>query len=566
MAPERQITTMGMMGIAGWPALRPVVQEAPSALPKEIKREKKDLSLGELNPLIHVVDLSRTDGLTEVARAKIKKYGGQPPISLESTLVHDPVTDKMAPRFIARFEVDELTEEKMAFLEKLVKDTYKVKVRTTLSPDGDALPADNYPPINPTNVRRKTGGWYMGPNLGPLTGHHQGLYVFRDLGEVNKDTFFDESATDSRYILEIREDGFYQTDLVNFIVQVSSVLGQSRLLDHGELLYEVYYDLIRLGLKRKEGLSVYGMEDAIAQIKRGLVLPLANRELSEEVEQDPESVLLIGVPGTGKTLVVEQLLQEDNGVFVLPIDPNELYRELKLPPEKQTILPRISDVARSTGKRVVLHVDDIENMAQNETETHSTLLNLMAGVRDSGFYVIASTNDPEKIDPALLQPQRFGTIIHFGLQDLNARKEILNIHASSHSPNLDLPLFDSSEIREIILAELARLTGGFTPRYLAKIATVAKSHLMERIAQIKGQHIGLTDEDLKGHTFTVEDWERAYMDVSSKYDKKQVTDRDKALSEFVNRHRKPIGFSARNGHSTEGSIFSKEVHRRLSQL
>lgn len=405
----------------------------------------------------------------------------------------------------------------------------------------------------------------MGPNSAPTTSHHTGLFVFKDLGEVNKDNFFEEASAKSKYIVEVRESGLNQTDIVEFVTQVASVLGKGKLQDHGQLLYEIYYDLLRLNLKKIDEHSVYGLEYAFDQINKGLILPLANPDLSVGIVQESQSVLLIGVPGTGKTLIIERLLQEETGLFILPLDPLELQTELMKDKESQTLLTRIASVSQTTGRRVILHVDDIENMVTADKETHATILNLMAGVRDSGFYVIASTNEPEKIHPSLLQPQRFGILIYFGLQGEQARYAILNIHATPESRRLRKHLFVSDQAREIILSELVRLTEDFTPRYLYDIATEAKSNLLGRMAKDKDKAVGLTEDDLDGYYFTLEDWEKAYIIVSSRYDKDRIKDRDKRLREFVEHHHKGhLGFNT-DGRE-EGKVFSQEVRQRFSTI
>lgn len=526
------------------------------------------LNLGDLNPLIHPTDLTRresVDVVRRIALQKIQEVGGLPPQSLESTAVFEPDTGKTGLRFVARFEVPSLTEKQLALLEELVGQTYGVAIRTRTDSKGNDIAPQNYPPTQMgEEMKSKTGGWYMGPDLSPTSSLHQGLFVFRDLGQIHKGNFFESHETAGRYIIEIREATQYQTDLVTFITQVASILGQEELPDRGQLLYETYYDLMRLGLKKAEEASIYGMEDAADMIRRELIIPLASPDISGGVGEDPQSVLMIGVPGTGKTLLVERLLQEETGLFVLPIDPFELQKELAMPKEKQRLMPRIAEIARITGKRVILHVDDIENMILPGEVTNSTMLNLMAGVQESGFYIIASTNYPEKINPSLIQPQRFSVLIHCGLQNEQARYEILKIHASMESKRLGVPLFDSDEIRDIILREVASHTDSFTPRYLSNVATIAKSHLVARVALEKGKTIGLTEEDLAGHTFSIEDWEKAFAEVSAKYDSGGVKERDQVLGLFVKKHSlRGVGFTQETAEERR-RIFSAAVYGNLA--
>jgi hypothetical protein len=528
--------------------------------------EKDAFNLGDLNPLIHATDLKRkesVDAVSHIALQKIQENSGLIPQVLESAVVSDLAKPENSElRFIARFEVPSLTEQQLNLLEELVGQTYDIAVRTRRDSKGNRVAAETYPPTQLSEeTKSKTGGWYMGPGSIPTTSLHQGLFVFKDLGEINEDNFLSNDDAPGKYIVEIREAGLHQTDLVTFVTQVASILGRQQLLDKGQLLYETYYDLMRLGLKKVEAGSIYGMDNAIDMIRRELITPLASPEISLGVGEDPQSVLMIGVPGTGKTLVTERLLQEETGIFILPIDPFELQKELMKPTEKQTLMPRIAEVGRVTGRRVVLHIDDIENMVGEDERTNSTILNLMAGVQESGFYVMASTNYPEKINPSLIQPQRFSVLIHCGVQNEQARYEILKIHADMESKRLGKPLFSSDEVRDIILQQVAAHTDYFTPRYMANIATIAKSHLIERVAKSKGRIIGLTEEDLEGFTFTVEDWEGAFAEVASKYDHQSVRKRDEELKKFVKKHGQRTGFTAPD--NGRGGIFTPDIMDRV---
>jgi ATP-dependent 26S proteasome regulatory subunit len=546
---------------------RLATEAAETARIEAIKILDKDtFTLGDLNPLINPTDLTRKESVDAVRYTtfeKIRSNQGLEPKVLESTVVTDPESGNFETRFVARFETDHLTEEQLVMLEDLVKQTYGLTVRTRTDSKGNDIPAQSYLPTQlGEELRSKTGGWYMGPDPLPNSGLHKGLYLFKDYGPINKKNFLDDSQTPRKFIIEVREASQYQTDLVTFITQISVVLSQEKLLDRGQLLYETYYDLMRLGIKKTEESSIYGMEEAADMIRRELIIPLASPEISKAINQEPQSVLMVGVPGTGKTLLVERLLQQETGLFVLPIDPFELQTEVAKPKDKQTLMPRIAEVARITGKRVILHVDDIENMVGETQATNSTMLNLMAGVQESGFYIIASTNYPEKINSSLIQPQRFSVLIHCGLQNEQARYEILKIHADAESKKEKRQLFASEEVRDIFLQVVASHTEAFTPRYLANVATIAKSFLVDRIARSKEQTIGLTEEDLDGDMFTLEDWDKALREVSKKYNSKEIKRRNDELSKFVIKQMEQnTGFSPDN--MGPSRIFADDVYARV---
>jgi hypothetical protein len=526
-------------------------------------------SLGELNPLIHRPDLTSkeaVDALQYVSLEKIAKYGGMPPskMAAEHVVSRNP-NGGSALRFIARFEVppEDFTTEKMELLEELVKNSYRTKARTRKTTDGKKVPLEVYPPTSKNDTTNTIlRGWYMGPDQSATDSLHQGLFVFKDLGEVNETNFFENEEIVKNYIVEVRDASKHQTDLVELITQVSSILGQGKVLDHGELLYEIYNDLMRLGLRDFNEDLMFGMKDAIEKIYSGLLIPLASPQLSQGVDQKPESVMMVGYPGTGKTLVAEKILHDETGIFILPLDPIELAKELREDKEKQEILPRIAQVSRSTGKPVVLHIDDIENMLQDDDVTHSTMLNLMRGIRETGFHIIASTNEPEKIGEALLQPQRFGNIIYFDLQDKDARREILKLHTLAKSKELGIPLFPSDEVREGMLEVLADKTDKYTPRYLARLVNVAMSRLVTRIATAKGSTIGLTEKDLEGYISLPEDWEFAHADTEEGYDREAVEKRVAFLKEFVHKlDKKPkIGLAFPKNGSKNGKLFPQDIY------
>lgn len=528
---------------------------------KLLSQDKEKPSLGELNPLIHKPDFTKSgvmDSLTEVTQGLIEKYNLATPVSLGKFDV-TACSDKpeILPRFMATFEMDRLSEKKIRLLESLVRDRYSEAARTRTSGvnGGEILPFP-YPGIDGRPILQREG-WYFGPLLGMVDGHGQGIYLYKDNMTKGK-KFIDDTPVKPKFIVEIREADMHQVDLVEFITQTASILAKGKTLDQGEIIHEAYYDLMHLGLKERESLTFYGLKEQHGIINRSLIYPLANKRVSEGMKQYPESVMLVGVPGTGKTLLAEQIIRERPGIFVLPFDPLDLVKEMMKEKEKQTLMSRIAEVARITGRDIVFHIDDIENMVGEDEKTNSTMLNLMAGLKDSGFYLISSTNDPEKIPSNLRQPQRLGHPVHCPLQDEKARLEILKIHTDSESL-YNYPLFPSEEAREAVLGDVAKKTDGYTPRYLAQIANVAKSYYLERIVQGEGKPAGLTEKEMSKYRFSLDDWKNSFSFVSLRCDAGEMKDRDRHLASVVASMTKDnLGFG--NGNKSElREVFNQQT-------
>lgn len=549
--------------------------------------EKKEPSLGESNALLLPPDLLNAEAieaLATVTKRKIDQIDGILPDNLEVAVIpaFQPVH-----RFLARFTVPNLAPEQLDQLEEVVRQAYQGQtIKTRKNTNSGNIDPSFLQPLSGTVPQRKANiggskylGWQMGPDLGSTSSTSFGLYVYRYVNEKAmagylkeknwRGWFFEPQLTDpmgkvvpSHYLVEIREAALYQTDLVEFIVQTASILAGKGIQDPTSLKYEVYNNLNRLGLKRASQETVYGLDEQIEEIRRSLILPLSNRGLSKGIGLKPESVLLIGVPGVGKTLLVEQLLQEDTGIFIVPLDPRRLADELSLPVVKQAILPRISAVMNQTGIPVVLHMDDIENIAGPDQPTNAAFLNLMAGVRDNDIYVIGSTNYPEKINPQLLQPERFGRIIYFGLPPEEARYRILNIHTPLQSQE-GLPLFNSTEDREAILRAIAANTENFSSRRLADISNTAKTYLLRRLTlELDRQH-SLSQQDLKDYHFSIEDWVKGLFEAKRRYDSQAEVTRDKQIRDFARQFNRGLGLVLPTAQDTQ-SVILKDFETRIA--
>ncbi len=540
-------------------------------------KEKKEPSLGERNPLIYPPDLANpevVEVLRRISNSQIETFGGVQPSLFDTATVYDFEVGENIPHLVVRFEVGSFTPAQLSELEELSRTTYGKYSKTTRTGSGSTIHANRYPKLETRSEQgkraRETGssiGWTMGDYQGRADGGTRGVLVFRDVGNKDiadwciktqaTDWFFHSPLTtptqkevkSSGYTVEVREALLYQTDMVELIAQVGSILAGKGIQRDPRLLYNIYNNLNRMGLKKRDIEAIRGMEDVIEDLDEQLIIPLANLGLSSGIDLHATSALLVGVPGTGKTLYAEYQLQQDNGVFFLPIDTFQLAAELAQPVEKRKIMQRISQVFSRTQIPIVLHIDDIEELAKSDLESNARLLNLMAGVRETGFYVVASTNHPDKIDPALIQPQRFGAVEYFGLPGPDVRRSILDAHVRRVSREDGNELFESDDERQLIIDALVDVTDSYTPRYLSEIANRAKARLARRIATSKDKRIGLTEKDIDLR-FDREDWTNAFESVKRNYDRKAMKDWDKKIKEFTEKHRRNTGFALTTQTST----------------
>lgn len=508
-------------------------------------REEETPSLGQLNPLTNKPDLGnpeRIKALERVTLETILAAKGLLPDRFESRIIPSlNPNNGSAPRLFARFELPALSDLQIDAIEEQVRRIYPIGVKSRRLPQGKIVDPVFYPPAEKSKEdgHANIWGWYMGPNTTALDSLHEGVYLFRDQGTLTAENFTQDRPAENKFFIEVREASLYQTDLVELVAQIGIILGGKEPRSHKNLFYDVYYGLTRLGLKEFSSSKVYGLDEILKIIHQETIYPLANPDLSASIYQRAKSKVLAGVPGTGKTLMAEMLLWEDTGILIIPLDSQELESELHKDPDKQKLLPRISHVAQSTGLKPLLHIDDIEGIAGEKSEIYTQFLNLLAGIGRTGFHMITSTNNPERIAPSLLQSERLD-IEYCPLPPTEALFEILSRHAPVVSKT-GISLYDSEDARRLILEAIAKKSAGLTSRHLTDISTVASSILLARITREIGRTHDLIERDLDGVTFTLADWEQAYARVARKSDRAEIKRRDEEIRNFVLKVKQPMG-------------------------
>ncbi len=226
-----------------------------------------------------------------------------------------------------------------------------------------------------------------------------------------------------------------------------------------------------------------GMEREIHKIREMIELPLTHPEVFDRLGmKPPKGVLLHGPPGCGKTLLGRAVAHECEAAFIYVSGPEIIQ---KFYGESESRLRKIFEDARRRAPCIIFF-DEIDSLApkrervEGEVEKRvvAQLLALMDGLKSRGdVIVMAATNRPNSIDPALRRPGRFDREIVIGIPNVQARREILEIHARG------MPLAG-----DVDLGELADTTHGFTGADLNALCTEAAMAALRR--QLPGLQFG----------------------------------------------------------------------------
>jgi transitional endoplasmic reticulum ATPase len=255
--------------------------------------------------------------------------------------------------------------------------------------------------------------------------------------------------------------------------------------------------------------DVGDLEEVKQKIREMVELPLRHPELFKRLGIDPpKGILLYGPPGTGKTLLAKAVANE-SGAYFIAINGPEIMS--KFYGESEQRLREIFEEAQKNAPAIIF-IDEIDAIAPKREEVTgevekrvvAQLLALMDGLKERGqVIVIAATNRPDDIDPALRRPGRFDREIAFPVPDKRARREILQVHTRN------MPLAE-----DVNLDELAEVTHGFTGADLAALCREAAMRALRRyLPKIDIESERIPAEVLKEMKVTRADFFEALKDI-----------------------------------------------------
>ncbi len=230
-----------------------------------------------------------------------------------------------------------------------------------------------------------------------------------------------------------------------------------------------------------------GLKNEVQKIRETVELPMRHPELFEKIGVDaPKGVLLHGPPGTGKTMIAKAVAGETNAHFISISGPEIMGSHYG---ESEERLRKIFADAEAESPCIIF-IDEIDSIAPKRDDVSgevekrivSQLLSLMDGIKSRGkVVVIAATNRPDSIDPALRRPGRFDREIEIGVPDENGRLEILSIHTRG------MPVDENVDFKH-----LSKTTHGFVGADLQMLAKEAAMRSLRRILP----EINLDDDEI----------------------------------------------------------------------
>lgn len=231
--------------------------------------------------------------------------------------------------------------------------------------------------------------------------------------------------------------------------------------------------------------GIGGLEEQITRVHEMIAAPLVRPELYERLGiAAPRGVLFCGPPGSGKTLLARAVAARTHAAFFHINGPEIVSKHYG---DSEAALRGVFDAASARAPSIIF-IDEIDAIAprrdalsgekQVERRVVAQLLTLLDGLADRGRVVVmAATNLPDSLDPALRRPGRFDREIVFKPPSVQERREILAVHLAR------APLGQSAD-----LDALAEETHGYVGADLAALAReAAVAALARSVAESGGE-------------------------------------------------------------------------------
>jgi cell division protease FtsH len=215
--------------------------------------------------------------------------------------------------------------------------------------------------------------------------------------------------------------------------------------------------------------DVAGVDEAKEEVKEIVDFLREPERFAEIGGRIPKGVLLVGPPGTGKTLLARSIAGEAKVPFLFSSGSDfvemyagvgasrirKLFKDARRHPSCIVFIDELDAVGRSRGGNSLSH-------EEREQTLNQLLVEMDGFAPNQGIVVIAATNRPDILDPALLRPGRFDRQVTVGAPDLKGREQILKIHARKIQLDPDVDL-----------RQTARGTPGFSGADLANLMNEA---------------------------------------------------------------------------------------------
>ncbi len=299
-----------------------------------------------------------------------------------------------------------------------------------------------------------------------------------------------EAAVEHRII------GITMEDIMNIIhtTKASTSLAQVEEYNKFKLDFERSHGMAQKQEEGGETVSfddVVGLDEAKKAIVEAVQIPLMHPDLIAKYDiKNINGILLFGPPGTGKTMLMKAVTHELRGVTMLELN-GSMIQQAGL--DRATATIKETFYRAMENKPAVIFIDEIDGLittrsvaSEYTSQVITEFLQEMDGIRkNAGVVVVASTNTPDILDPAILRPGRFDKLIFVKPPDAAQRAQLFREY-----------LMRAPTDKALDFTRLGAETKGFTGADISNVCREAKTRILEHAMKSGAEEKIMTEDVL----------------------------------------------------------------------
>ncbi len=289
--------------------------------------------------------------------------------------------------------------------------------------------------------------------------------------------------------IDIEEEQIPQEILDNLVVTKEDFREALKNIEPSAMR-EVYVEVPHIGWE-----DIGGLEKAKQELIEAVEWPLKYPDIFSIINvKPPRGILLFGPPGTGKTLLAKAVATESEANFISIKGPELLSKYVG---ESERAIRETFRKAKQAAPTVIFfdEIDSIAPQRSSVSDTHvservvSQILTELDGVEElKDVIIVAATNRPDMVDPALLRPGRFDRLIYIKPPDKASREKIFEIHAQGKPIAEDVKLSQLADMTDgYVGADIEGICREAAMLALREIVTpgIGRKEIQEKVGEIK---------------------------------------------------------------------------------
>ncbi len=287
-------------------------------------------------------------------------------------------------------------------------------------------------------------------------------------------------------------------DILNITYNVGVAISDGKIEKKERRFAKTMKALLLEKFEKMKWTDIAGLEELKNEFRLKLQGPMLNDSLYKNLKIEIPNTLIIGPPGTGKTMMSTALINDMKDCNVVPFKPEFIAPFIgRSEGAVGELFSLCNNLTKETGKYTILYWDEMDDIGSRfevaRDKVTNALLRLLGGSEKYGFSILGTTNRPTDLDPALFRSGRIDWMVYLGLPNKSDRHSILEKYCK------ELGIEDVD--MDTLASETDKFTGadisGLCKETVRQAISRAAEKDIEKIVSLSPKDVRVLDQDFR---------------------------------------------------------------------